>query len=111
MSESTERHARERLAVIGESMSVSRESIRKAGKVNEYFSDAKDLIMSGEMRVNKMFRLMKAHSEGDHRVGVYLQVQPETREIIREVAKREGLTMSQMVEGLITQIYGYGENE
>lgn len=97
-----ERHARETLAIIGKTMNVSRETIRKAKVCNNTFIDAEKLLMSGEMRVSKMHSL----AIGDNRAGLFVKIQPETKEKLKIECKRTGLTMGEYIEYVLTQIFG-----
>ena len=102
MSESTERHARETNAKIGKQLNISREMIRKSVIVAAVYPERTKDIIQGNARMHPLYK----QAIGDHRVGLFVNVQPATRELLRTAAEREGATMSQLVEWMITQIFG-----
>jgi predicted DNA binding CopG/RHH family protein len=98
-----QRHARETMAVVGKALGVSRESIRKAKITQATFSDAKDLAMTDEYSVDKLYRL----AIGDTTVGLYVRIPPELKQAVKDEAAQRGLTLAAFVAmALVTQIYG-----
>ena len=102
MSKSSDRHARETAAKVGESMSISRESIRKAKVIRGTFTDGEEAAMSGEYSLDELYRLAR----GDHRKGLYLKIPPEVYRPMRAEATRRGLSIPALVLDILTQIFG-----
>lgn len=103
---SSERHTRESLSKIGETMNISRETIRKAKIVSDYFVDGAESLQSGKYHTDELYRL----AIGDLRVGLYVRVEPWVRDAIREGAKEMGISMGDYLTVIATQIFG-GEGE
>ena len=101
MAKSTERHKRERLAKLGDKFSISAEQIRRAGIAKANFSDAEELMQSGEMSVNRLYKLAK----GDRRVGLHIMIPPELRERIKQSAKDNGATVNELLTEVLTKIF------
>jgi len=96
-----ERHARETLAQIGQSMCVSTTTIRKSKVIVNTFSDGESLLISGEARVNRLYKLAK----GDDRVGLHILLPFELRERIKENALERGQTVNDMLNETLTKIF------
>jgi hypothetical protein len=100
-----DRHERETSAKIGKMFGVSRESMRKAGIAKRTFIDAQELIEKGEASVDELYKLAK----GDNRVGLHVKIAPILRERLKAEAKAHDMTMSELVEAILTQIFGEGD--
>jgi hypothetical protein len=101
MAKSTERHSRERLAVIAKSLAISAEQVRKAGIIRRTFSDGPEALTSGKYRVNKLFKMAK----GDSRVGLHVLIEPEIRDAIKASAQIRGITVNEWVNRMINSHY------
>jgi hypothetical protein len=107
MTTARERHARETASIAGLAAGgVSRESVRKTQRALEKFGEpCKAAMLAGEVSANKAYRW----SKGDRRVGLHVMVSPELRFSLRVEAARRGVTVAEIVNAALTQIFGERE--
>jgi hypothetical protein len=106
MSKSTDRHKREKLSKIADSVNLSAESVRRGSIVMQVLPDGEQLMASGEHSINKLYKL----ASGDARVGIHIQVQPELRELLKIFARARHMTLNDfIVHSLVDRYVGLEE--
>lgn len=102
MAKTTERHKRETAAIAGAVNDVSREAVRQASVLSLYAPEVAQEVRAGSKSLWREYRALR----GDPRVGLFVMVMPEVRDLIRAAAERYKLTMADIVTFAVTQIFG-----
>jgi hypothetical protein len=93
-------------AMLAEAYDVSVEYIRMARIVNKRRPDLAESVVTGDVSLPKAYAL----AVEDSRVGLYVKVEPEVKEAVKQVAELLGQTLADFVSTAIrlriTQIFG-----
>lgn len=104
MTTSRERHARERLAIEGADINVSRELMRRVWRIHEALGE--DEAHRRIMECGEKIAPLYAEIQGDTRKAVYVKIPAWVYDAAKAHAKAEGCTLADLITEALTQICG-----